>query len=134
MAFLAFALAGASLELPFVRIGLVTVRAPFERDRFAEIGAKMALAAVHFRVKPEQRIFRLRMVKRKCRQYFLPARGGVARFAPLLERTFVRIDMARGATIKFHVFVARRPARHIGFVALFASNLRVQPGQRVSRS
>lgn len=50
----------------------------------------------------------------------------------LLERTFVGIDVTRRAGTEFHVFVARRPAGHIGFVAFFACHLAVQAGQRVA--
>jgi len=56
----------------------------------------------------------------------------VAFFAALLERTFVRIDMAVHARLELHVFVTHRAAGHVRLVALFARNLDVLAGQRVA--
>ena len=68
------------------------------------------------------------MVKRECREQFLPACGCVTVFAALLERTFMRIDVAVRANRKLHVFVACWTTRHIGLVALLAGNLNVRAG------
>ena len=72
------------------------------------------------------------MVECKGRQEFFPPRGGVAFLATLLERTFVRVDMAINASLKFHVLVTCRPARLVWLMALLACNLDVQSSQWVT--
>ena len=93
----------------------------------------MALGAIQCRMFSQQRIFRSRVVKRKRGQQFFPAWGCMAVFATLLERAFVRIDVAIGASRKLNVFVTRRSTRHIGLMALFACNLNVRASERIAR-
>lgn len=56
----------------------------------------------------------------------------MARFAALLERSFVRIGMAGRAGIKLYVLVTRRSTRSVRLVAFLASYLDVQARQRIS--
>jgi len=93
----------------------------------------MTKNAAHFCVQTEQWVFGLRMIEFESGQYFFPAGSGMARFAALLERPFVRIDMARRAGIKLHILIAGRSPGLIGLVAFLASHLHVQARQRVSR-
>ena len=81
----------------------------------------------------DQRIFRLRVIELEDGKQILPAAGGVATLAGLLELALVRIDMACRAGIELHVLIASGSARRIGFVALFARNLYVQARQRIFR-
>ena len=57
----------------------------------------------------------------------------MAGLATLLERTFVGINVAIGASRKLHILVASRATRHIGLVALLARNLSVRAGQGIAR-
>lgn len=54
-------------ELPFVRIGLMTVRAIGKGQRPLEIAAQVALGTSNFRVQSEERIFGFGMVERESR-------------------------------------------------------------------
>ncbi len=51
----------------------------------------------------------------------------------LLERTVMRIGVARGARREIHVFETRRAARRVRFVARLAFNLHVKAGKRITR-
>src|ERR1700681_3599092 len=127
----AFTLFGASFELAFVGVGFVAARTIGKRQGLFEFTIQMALRAFDLDVLSDERILCLRMVELKARQQFFPACRGMAFFAALLERAFVRIDMAIIARLELHVFVTRRAARHVWLVALFALNLEVEAGQRV---
>src|ERR1700741_1998811 len=84
----------ARFELALVRVGFVTARTIRKRQRLFEITIQMAFRASDLGVLSDERILCLRMVELKARQQFFPSCRGVAFFAALLERTFVRIDMA----------------------------------------
>jgi hypothetical protein len=115
-----------------VRIGLVAIRAVRKRQRLFEIAIQVTFRAADLGMFSEKRILGFRMVEFKAGQKFLPARGGVTFLAALLERAFVRIDVAIDAGRELHVSVARRAAGHIGLVALFASDLAMKARQRVA--
>jgi len=132
MTFGAFALLWTRLELAFVWIGFVAVVTVCEINLLLEIGVEVACNAGDLLVFAEQRIFRFGVVEIETREKGLPAIGGVARVTRLLEFTLVRIKVTGVAGIKFHVAIARRTARRIGLVALFAGDLGVQPGKRVA--
>ena len=133
MAFLALAFLRARLKLPLVRIGFVTIYALREYQLSFEVATQMTKNAAHFCVQTEQRILSLRVVEFESRQYFLPTYGGMAGFAALLERSFVRIDVASRAGVKLHILIAGRPPGLIRLVAFLASHLHMQARQRVSR-
>jgi len=58
----------------------------------------------------------------------------VARLTTLRrERSPVRINVTVDALAEFHIAKARRPARFVRLVALFAGHLDVHPGQRIAR-
>jgi len=126
---LAFLFAGR--ELPGMNI-LVAIHTSGERQGLLEVAVEMARTAIHGGMLAKQRIFGLRMVKRKSRKDLLPTGRGVARFAPLGKRTLVRVEVAIRTSAKLHVLVAGRAAWSVRFVALFASHLNVQPGQRIA--
>jgi len=127
----ALALLGPRLKLAAMCV-FVAVHAVRKRKLFLEVAVDVAGGTADRGVFSEQRILRLRMVKIESLQQFLPACGGVAFFATLLERTFVRIDMAIDASLKLHVFVTCRPAGFVRLVALLAGNLDVQSSQGVA--
>ena len=64
---------------------------------------------------------------------FFPTSSGVAMFTRFFELPAMDIRVARRATCKFHVFKARGSARRIRFVALLASHLEMQSGEREAR-
>ena len=133
VAFCAFALFRPGRELSFVWIWLVAVYAIGEWQRLLEVAIQMALRARNGRVLAEQRVFGFRMVEFEFRQELFPTCGGMAILAPLrFERPFVRIDVAVDASRKLHVFVPRRTAGRVGFVALLAGNLLVLTGQGIA--
>ena len=80
----------------------------------------------------QERIFRLRVIKGVAGEKFFPSRGGVAIFAALLERAFVRVEMAVQARGEANAPESRRAARHVRLVTLFARDLDVQTGQWVA--
>ena len=80
----------------------------------------------------QERIFRFRVVKAVAGQKFLPSRGGVAVFAALLERAFVRVEMAVKAGGEANAPEASWASRHLRLVTLFARDLDVQTGQWVA--
>jgi len=121
----------ASFELAFVGVGFVAARTISKRQGLFEFTIQMALRAFDLDVLSDERILCLRMVELKARQQFFPPCRGVAFFAALLERAFMRINMAIIARLELHVFVTRRAARYVWLVALFALNLEVEAGQRV---
>ena len=93
----------------------------------------MAFRAADLDMHSEKRVLRLRVVEFKRRQEFLPAGSRVACFAALLERAFVRIEVASGARVKLHVLIASWASRLVRLVAFLAGNLGMQAGQGVSR-
>jgi len=129
----ALALFRPCFKLSPVRVGFVTIHALRKYQLPFEVATQMTKNAAHFCVQTEQRILGLRMIEIESRQYFLPTRRGMARFAALHERSFVRIDVARRAGIKLHILIAGRSPGLIGLVAFVASHLQVQARQRVSR-
>lgn len=56
----------------------------------------------------------------------------MARFAALLERSFVRIAMAGRASIKLHILITSGSPRLVRFVTFLARHLTMQAGQRVA--
>lgn len=133
MAFRALAFLRAGFKLAFVRVRLMTIRTIRKRHRLLKVAFGVAIHAGNHGVFSEKGIFRFRMVEFERGRQFFPARRRVAILAALLERSFVRINMAIYAGAEFHVLVAHRSARHIGLVAFLAIDLRVQTGQRVAR-
>jgi len=129
----ALALLCALRKLPAVRIGLVALRALFERQWLFEVSSNVAGDTAHRRMLPEQWILGLRMIELKSRRQFLPARRRMAMLAGFLELPVMRIQVARRACPELHVFKPRWPARHIRLVAFFASHLDVESRQRISR-
>ncbi len=99
-----------------------------EGKLFLEITIQVAGDAGNLDVLSHQRVFGFGVIEIETGQKGLPAAGGVTGFARLLERSFVRIDVAGTAGIKFHVLIARRTARSVGLVALFARNFNMQAG------
>ena len=73
------------------------------------------------------------MVELKSRQNFLPTCGGMAIFATLFERSFVRIHVASRAGTKLHVAIASRSPKPVRLVTFLACHFCVQAGQGVSR-
>jgi hypothetical protein len=128
----ALTLLGTGFELALVWIGLVAIHAIREGKRFLEIAIDVTGRAADRDVFANQGILRLRMIERKDRQEFFPSRGCVAVLAALLERSFVRIDMAVDARLELHVFVTRRSTGHVRLMTLFAGNLDVQTGQCIA--
>jgi hypothetical protein len=63
----------------------MAIRAIRKRYGPLEIATDVALDAADFGMHAKQRVFCLRMIEFKSRQYFLPTRGGVALLAALLE-------------------------------------------------
>ena len=133
MALRAFALLRTRFELAFVRVGFVAIHAIRKRQRPLEIAVQVALGAADRRVLAEQGILRFRMVEFEARQQLLPATRRVAVFAALLEGTLVGIHVAGRAGVKLHVLIARGSARHVGFMALLASNPNMQACQGIAR-
>lgn len=133
MAFGAFAFLFALFKLTLVWIGRVAVAAIGKGELFLEITIQVAGEASDLGVFSNKGIFGFGVVEIKTGQKSFPAAGGVASFAGLLEFAFVRIDVAGGAGRKFHVLVTCGAAGGVGFVAFFAGDFYVQPGQRVSR-
>ena len=80
----------------------------------------------------QERIFRFRVVKGIAGQEFFPPCGGVAGFAALLERAFVRVEMAVQAGGEANAPESSWAARHVRLVTLFAGDLDMQTGQRVA--
>ena len=104
---------------------LVAVHTIREGKSFLEVAIDVTCGAADRDVFAQQRILRLRVIKRKSRKQLLPSRRGVTFFAPLLERTPVRVHMAIYAGAKLHVLVSRGTAGHFRLMALFASHLNV---------
>lgn len=129
----AFAFPGASGELASVRVGFMTIDALGKGQRPFEGRINVALNAAHLGVQTEQWILRFRMIEFETGQHLLPARRRVALFAPLLEGSLVRIDVAGRASREVHVLITRRAPGLVGLVAFLASHLDVQPGERVAR-
>ena len=120
MAFRAFALAGASLELTFVWIGIVAIRALVKGERLSEIPSRVATHAADFDVRAEQRKFRLGMVELLRHRDVLPAAGAMAGFASALKFSPVGVGMAVKARVKFNsrkLYVAIWPCRDVAFFA-----------------
>ena len=120
------------LKLAFVRIGLVAIVAIGEGQLFLEIPIQVTGQARDLDVFSDQGIFRLGVIKIEAGQQILPAAGDVTTVAGFLECTLVGIDVARGTSVELHVLITSRAAGGIGFVALFAGNLTMQAGQRIS--
>src|SRR5580700_9576597 len=133
VAFGAFAFLWAGLKLALVRIRLVAVVAVREWDLLFEIAVDVARHAGNLRVLSDERIFRFRVVEIIPRQHRLPAAGGMAGLAGFLELSRVRINVAGGAGVEFHVAIPRRPSRQIRLVTFFAGNLYMQAGERIPR-
>ncbi len=133
MAFRAFTLLLAFFKLPFVRIGFVAIAAIGEGERLFEVAIQVARDASNLGMLSDQRIFRFRVIEIEAGKQVLPAAGGVATLAGLLELALVWIDVARRAGVEVHVLVASGSARRIGFVALFAGDFYVQARQRIFR-
>lgn len=134
MALRAFAFFGPRFELALVRIRLMAVVTIRKRQRLLEFPVHMTLHAIYRRMLAQQRIFRFRVVEFELGQKLLPACGSMTILAALLlERTFVRIVVARRAGIELHVLVARRTTGHIRLVTLLAGNLNVRAGQGIAR-
>src|SRR5581483_5368340 len=106
----------------------------FERQRFLEIPAGVALHAAHGLVFALQWILGLGVIEvlaHILKRDPLPPAGVMARLAALLaEASFVRISVAVIATAERNPHVTRLVVR-AGSVALLARNLGMQPGQRV---
>ena len=134
MAFRAFALLRPRLELTFVRIRFVAVRAIRKRQRLLEVAVHMALRAADRRMLAQQGVFRFRVIEFELRLKFFPACGRVAVLAAFwLERAFVRVHMAIDARRELHVLVAGRTARRIGLMTFLAGHFDVLAGQRITR-
>ena len=132
VAFRALALFRAALKLALVRIRLVAIVAVREWNLLLEVAVHMARHAGNLGVLANQRIFRFGMIKIKSGQHCLPTAGGVAGIAGFLEFPLVRVTMAGSAGVELHISIARRPARRIRLVTLFAGHFRMQAGKRVS--
>ena len=104
-----------------------------ERNLFLEIAIEVTSKTSNLDMLPEERILCLGMVEIKTGQHGLPATGGVTSFARLLEFAFVWVDMARRASIKLHVPVARRATGSVGLVALFTGHLDVETSKWITR-
>ncbi|HUC54921.1 MAG TPA: hypothetical protein VMR90_12795 [Candidatus Cybelea sp.] len=111
----------------------MTVIAVVEWQRFLEFTLEMTLRATDLGMLAEEWVLGLRMVKLELGKKFFPPGGGVTFLAALFKGTFVRIDMAVEAGLKFHVLVARWPAWLVRLMALLASHLEVLAGERVTR-
>lgn len=96
-----FPLARPRLELPFVRIGSMAIRALGKGQRLLEIASGVAVAASNFQMHSQKRIFCFRMVELHRRIHFFPTGRRVAGFARSLKSALVRIGVARDAGVKF---------------------------------
>lgn len=135
MATRAFPAIGPVRELASMGIGLVTVHALRKHQGLFEITVRMALDASDSRMFTQQREFGLRVIEllvHRFRGNAFPAVRGVASLASLHEAPAMRIAMAVGAFPEGDSRVSRQIVRP-GRVALLASDLRVQAGQRVPR-
>ncbi len=97
----AFPLGRASLELAFMGIWRVAIRALRERQGALEIASSVALGAPDLEVHPQQRIFCFRVIERDRHVDLFPATRRVAGFAGSLEGPLMRVCMASGAGVEF---------------------------------
>lgn len=132
MALGAFPFFGAIFELALVDV-FVAVGAIREEQSLLEVAIHVASDTANLVMLTEQWIFCLGMIETKAGQKILPSPRGVAIFAALLERTFVRIGVTIRARPETHIPESRRTSRDIGLVALFAGYFDMQPGQRIAR-
>jgi len=84
-----------------MRVGGMAIRALGKGQLFLEIASAVAIAAGHFQMRPEQRVFRFGMVELHGRAHFFPTGSGVAGLARSLEGPLVRIGVAVDASAEF---------------------------------
>ena len=124
-------LARPRLELPFVGIGSMAIRALGKGQRLLEIASGVAVAATNFQMHSQERIFCFRMVELHRRIHFFPACRHMAGFARSLKSALVRIGVARDAGVKLDPGELHRLFGAGREVALLAGHLGVHSGQRV---
>ena len=96
-----------------------------------EIASGVAVAATHFQMHSQQRIFCFRMVELHRRIHFFPAGCRVAGFARSLESALMRIGVAVDAGIEFDPRELHRLVGAGREVAFLAGHLGVHSGQRI---
>jgi len=131
MAFRTFSLARPRLELPFVGIRGVAIRASGKGQRFLEIAPLVAVAATNFQMHPEQRILCFRMVELHRRIHLFPTGCRMTGFARSLESPLVRVGVARQARVEPDSGELHRLLRSGGEVAPLTGDLGVHSGERV---
>ena len=131
MALRALPLAGARLELPFVRIDGVAVDALGEGHFLLEVSLCVAVGAGNFQVHSQQRVLCFRMVELHRGIDFFPTGGGVAGFAGSLKSSLVRIRVAVGAGFELDSLELYGLVGAGREMALFAGHLRMHSGQRI---
>lgn len=124
-------LARPRLELPFVRIGGMAIRALGKGQRLLEIASGVAVAASNFQMHSQKRIFCFRVVELHRRTHFFPAGRRMAGFARSFERALMRIGVAGNAGIELDPGELHRLFGAGREVALLAGHLGVHSGQRV---
>ena len=127
---------GAAFKLATMNI-FVAIAAQGVSDRRTEIVVLMALCAVALRVLAVEREFGLVMIEAAGGEDCFPAAGRVAGLAGALERRIlkssaVRIGVAVLAIGECEAFVTRIRFARLGTVTFHASDILMQPGERVS--
>jgi len=131
VAFRTLSLARPRLELPFVRIGSMAIRALSKGQRLLEIASGVAVAATDFQMHSQKRVLCFRMVELHRRIHFFPTGCRMAGFARSLESALVRIGVAGNAGIEFDPSELHGLVGAGREVALFAGHLCVHTRQRI---
>lgn len=130
----ALAAAGSFGKLALVRVRLVAIHACLEGQRLLEISTRVALRTLHRGMLAQQRVFGSRVIEALtdlfCR-HPLPSVGVVACLATLGKASAMRIGVTIRTLAESNSRVARFAVR-CGGMTLLASDLCVQPGQRVA--
>src|SRR5512135_2593181 len=99
-------------------------------QRFLEIASSVAVAATHFQMHSQERVFCFRMVELHRRIHFLPTGRRMAGFARSLESALVRVRVATSAGIEFDPGELHRLVGTGREMALLTRYLGMHSGQR----